>query len=116
MKVAVDLPNTSMGRDVAESMARGDASQMSFAFTPRPGGESTTTRSENGVDVMEITISDVDLYDVSIVTYPAYQDTSVGLRSVGLTDGQRRVIRLAEVRSKLRALDARTTQTTGRDR
>lgn len=113
LKVDVDLPNTSTGRDVAESMARGDASQMSFAFLPRPGGESTTTRSENGVDVMEITISDVDLFDVSIVTYPAYKDTSVGLRSGGLTDGQRRVIRLAEVRSKLRALENSRTQPTG---
>jgi len=59
---------------------RGDVSQMSFAFIPRRGGEKTTTRAEGDAQVSEIEITDVDLFDVAPVTYPAYQDTEVALR------------------------------------
>lgn len=107
LRVAIDLPDTTMGRDVAESMARGDATQMSFAFLPRAAGEATTTRRVGDLEVVEIEIRDVDLFDVSIVTYPAYRDTSVSLRSGGMTDRQAKAVRVAEVRSKLRALEAK---------
>lgn len=111
LRVSIDLPDTGMGRDVAESLARGDASQMSFAFLPREGGEVTTTRRADGLEVVEVEIRDVDLYDVAIVTYPAYRDTSVELvqRSVGgRTPREAKALRVAEVRSRFRALEARS--------
>jgi phage head maturation protease len=46
---------------------------MSFAFTVAPDGD---TRSE-GLR----TLTDLDLYEVSVVTWPAYDATSVGMRS-----------------------------------
>lgn len=56
-------------------MARGDMDQMSFGFFTR----SDSWRTENGQDVREL--HDVDLFDVSVVTFPAYPATEVGLRS-----------------------------------
>ena len=74
----VDLPDTSTGRDMAESLRRGDVSQCSFAFTVDGGGDSWHFTDE-GPD--ERTLTSVTLYDASPVTNPAYTDTSVALRS-----------------------------------
>lgn len=75
------LPDTSVAEDIAENIRVGNISNCSFAFTPRDGGETVTTRTEGGVTVQEIEITDVDLYDVSVVTYPAYQSTDVSVRA-----------------------------------
>ena len=56
-------------------MRRQDLSQCSFAFATVSDKWST----RDGKDYRELI--DTDLYDVSIVTYPAYLDTSVALRS-----------------------------------
>lgn len=74
----IDPPDTSYAQDLMVSMERGDITQMSFAFSVR---QETWERAAapNGMDVR--TLTDVDLYDVSAVTYPAYPDTDVALRS-----------------------------------
>ena len=69
-------PDTSVGRDIVESIRRGDVSQMSFAFaTVKDQWEF----DQDGPDTR--TLIDVDLFDVSAVTYPAYPDTSIAVRS-----------------------------------
>lgn len=74
--VEADLADTSVGRDVQISLARGDLSQMSFGFIVR--GEEW--KSKDGVDIR--TITDVDLFDVSVVSMPAYASTDASLRSI----------------------------------
>lgn len=106
LKVVIDLPDTTVGRDLIVSMGRGDVSQMSFAFIPRKGGEVVTSRAEGPIEVTEVQIKDVDLYDVSIVTYPAYKEASVALRG-GLTAAEGRACRMAEVRSRLAEVESR---------
>jgi HK97 family phage prohead protease len=59
--------------ELASALSRGDVDKMSFAFTVAPGGD---TREE-GLR----TLTDLDLYEVSVVNLPAYDATSVGLRS-----------------------------------
>lgn len=59
-------------------MKRGDLSEMSFAFSIPEGGQDWT-RAADGMDVREI--RDVMLHDVSIVATPAYDGTSIALRS-----------------------------------
>jgi phage head maturation protease len=56
-------------------MSRGDITQCSFSFDV--GDDRVGYR--NGVLLREI-LSFKRLYDVSIVTYPAYPETTVGLR------------------------------------
>ncbi len=76
LKVRIKPPDTTAGRDIVESMRRGDVDQMSFAF-------SVVADSWQNIDGEEVrTITDVDLHDVSIVTYPAYPDTAVAVRSL----------------------------------
>ena len=83
-----DLPNTTTADDTLELIKRGDIDGMSFAF------EDDWEDSENGVSYermrdeetgkKEIWVRHVKritaLYDVSIVTHPAYEQTTVATR------------------------------------
>lgn len=75
-------PDTTAGRDVVESVRRGDLDGMSFAF--RTLKDSWDYEKKPPLR----TLLDVDLYDVSVVTYPAYPDTSVALRSLARHEGR----------------------------
>lgn len=76
----VDLPDTQAARDLATSIERGDVSQSSFAFRVAPNGDSWD-ENEDGVIIRTIT-KFARLYDVSPVTYPAYPDATIGMRSL----------------------------------
>lgn len=93
-------PDTQTIRDlVLTPIRRGDVSGMSFAFIPRPGperveraegktvittpGDRRTIRVEGVRTVEERELLDLDLLDVSPVTYPAYEQTDVALRARG---------------------------------
>jgi HK97 family phage prohead protease len=75
------LPDTQAARDLALSIKRGDVSQSSFAFSIAPGGDDWTEDPETGGYVR--TVKKVGrLFDVSPVTYPAYPDATIGMRSL----------------------------------
>jgi HK97 family phage prohead protease len=63
-------------RAIVPKMKRGDLDKMSFAFMPE-----VQSWDDSG-DMPLRTIRQASLFDVSIVTYPAYQDTDIGLRSL----------------------------------
>ena len=82
-----DLPHTNNANDTLELIKRGDINGMSFAF------EDDWEDSENGVsyektneieDGKEVWLRHVKkitgLYDVAIVTHPAYEQTTVATR------------------------------------
>lgn len=70
------LPDTVTGRDVATLLRRGDVSGMSFAF------EVLAEKWGDRPDGMWLrTITKIRMYDVSIVTYPAYEETDAAMRS-----------------------------------
>lgn len=74
------LPDSQAGRDVAEAIKRGDLDSCSFGFRVLEdswGLEGDTPTRE---------LRDVELYEVSIVAFPAYEaGTSVDLRSISLS-------------------------------
>ena len=77
MEATLD-PKNPRAAELASALERGDVDKMSFAFTVAPDGD---TRSE-GLR----TLTDLDLYEVSVVTWPAYDATSVGMRSADKED------------------------------
>lgn len=91
---------------VLAPMRRGDLSQSSFAFRVRPGGERVTIREEDGVLIEERELIDLDLYDVSPVTYPAYAETDCALRSIA-EDRERRLCARRPGEAARRAMAAR---------
>ena len=62
-------------RVLVPKMKRGDLDKMSFAFIP------TRQKWDDEEKMPRRTITQAELYDVSIVTTPAYDGTSIGLRS-----------------------------------
>ena len=72
--VEIRPPGTSWANDLMESMRRGDVNQMSFGFYVRQD----EWIEEDGLLVR--VLRDVDLFDVSVVTYPAYPQTSAEAR------------------------------------
>ena len=82
----IDGPDTSWTRDLHTSVERGDISQCSFAFEVE--AEEWARREWDGHMLDERTLKEVRLYDISIVTYPAYEGTSVSARSAGGKAGE----------------------------
>jgi HK97 family phage prohead protease len=76
LKIDIAPPDTQFARDLMTSIDRGDIDQMSFGF--RTVADRWETVS--GEEVR--TLMEVKLFDVSAVTFPAYPDTEVGLRSL----------------------------------
>ena len=81
------LPRTNNANDTLELMRRGDITGMSFAFSDNPHDRESVTyeqTNERSADGKEIWLRRVrkatGLYDVAIVTHPAYEQTSVVTR------------------------------------
>jgi uncharacterized protein len=77
LRVEIDLPDTSTGRDVAYDIDRGDMDGMSFAFVV--GSDKWDYDSDPIIRTIE-RVS--ELYDVGPVAFPAYTDTSIAMRSL----------------------------------
>lgn len=75
LRYEIDLPDTTIGRDVRELVQRGDITGSSFAF------RCNEWEDERRDDVMIRTIQSVELVDVGPVTFPAYEGTYVESRS-----------------------------------
>lgn len=76
-----DMPNSSLGDQILESIHRGDISTCSFAFSlPNNDTCETWERTDDGIIR---TIHEIgQLYDCAIVTSAAYPATSVSARSL----------------------------------
>lgn len=86
LKVEIDPPDTQDARDLIKKMQRGDIDQMSFAFTMEGGVQ---TWDETG-DMPLRTIEKIGaLWDVSVVTFPAYPDTEAAARSLAAVRKER---------------------------
>ena len=82
-----DLPHTNNANDALELIKRGDIDGMSFAFeddyedTEHGVSYERTNDTEDGKEVWLRHVKRITgLYDVAIVTHPAYEQTSVGMR------------------------------------
>ena len=108
--IDADLGGTEIGRELYEEIKGGYIDRMSFGFTVR--GDEWSDRMEDGVEIRTRRITDIGkLYDVSAVSIPANDSTSISVRS--LVDGeieklkaerleQERLGRLEERRKALR--------------
>lgn len=75
LKAEIDLPNTTVAKDVTELIERGDLTGMSIGFRTI----SDRWHIEDEQEVRELV--EIELRDVSVVTFPAYPDTDVAVRS-----------------------------------
>lgn len=76
LKFEIDPPQNSMGDYWVEAVRRGDVDQMSFTFrTIKDKWIYSDTEEPDQRELIE-----VQLYDISPVTFPAYESTEVGMR------------------------------------
>lgn len=76
LRVEIDIPDTADGRDLWTLVERGDISGMSFGFR-------VTKQSWDETGDMPVrTVLEVELYEVSACAFPAYDDTTLGVRSL----------------------------------
>ena len=71
------LPDTTHGRDLAILVDRGDVAGCSFGFKVPDGGD----RWEQRGAALVRELIDVELVEITLTSDPAYQDTTVAMRS-----------------------------------
>jgi HK97 family phage major capsid protein/HK97 family phage prohead protease len=80
LRVEIDLPEgVSYADDLRQLVRSGVVNQMSFGFLVPPGGD-TWDKDEYGNALR--TLNSIDLHEVSVVSIPAYPDTTVALRGL----------------------------------
>jgi HK97 family phage prohead protease len=77
-----DFPYTTLGNDVAESISRQNLAGCSFGFVCN---DDFWVSTQDGM--MLRTLLDVELFEVTMTSCPAYEATSVALRSKMFPDG-----------------------------
>lgn len=76
LKVEIDVPDTADGRDLMTLVERGDVGGMSFGFRV------TKQHWDESGDMPVRTIQEVELFEVSAVAFPAYEDTTLAKRTL----------------------------------
>jgi uncharacterized protein len=83
LRFSNDLPDTQVARDLQVSMDRGDIDQCSFGFTVRKQTWIDEKDPATGQMASIRQINEIErLFDVSVVTYPAYPQTTADNRSL----------------------------------
>ncbi|RIO25441.1 HK97 family phage prohead protease [Staphylococcus saprophyticus] len=105
------LPNTSYSKDLYENIRLGNINQCSFGFILSEDDGDSFEKREDGL--FKRTIRKIkSLFDVSIVTYPAYNDTDVApaLRSIeAIKESEQEEVRKAQ-QEEQRKLDLAKVQ------
>lgn len=106
LKVTADLSGTDLGRQLYQEIKGGYTDKMSFGFTVAEDQRVSTVDHENNVETVTRTITKIKkLYDVSAVSIPANDGTSISARRTA--DGvieQLKAERLERAKNKLKLL------------
>lgn len=106
--IEADLGGTELGRQLYEEIRGGYTNKMSFGFTV-DGEEITDREQPDGSVITERRITSVrKLYDVSAVSLPANDATSISVRS--LTDGEIKRIQAERLEAEKVELERRRTE------
>jgi HK97 family phage prohead protease len=85
LRIDVTTPDTQWARDLVTSIRRRDVTGMSFGFRVREQGDIWTQIGDGPV---RRELVDLMLYDAGPVTFPAYPQTTAGVRARALAEGQ----------------------------
>lgn len=97
-------PNRSYAKDLEDAIISGDVSQSSFAFTVKE--EQWVYASNPGDKDLRKIVKFDQIFDVSPVTFPAYEDTDVAKRSREANKPKDEVVDLSDLTAKILILKA----------
>ena len=102
LKITADLGGTDIGKQLYEEIKGGYTDQMSFGFIVGLDERTSTEDHENGKTTVLRRIKKISkLYDVSAVSIPANNQTSISARS--LSDGLIAEVKAERLRAQKRA-------------
>jgi HK97 family phage prohead protease len=94
LRYEITPPETTMAKDLMVSIKRGDVSQSSFGFNI----VAQLVEYDKKQDLVSRTLTEVQLWDVSPVTYPASPQTEVSVRGIaGSSEGSEETIEVSGV-------------------
>jgi hypothetical protein len=85
--IKADLGGTELGRGLYEEIRGGYTDKMSFGFIVNRDEELRTDAEDGRVDILRTITGISKLFDVSAVSIPANNGTSIGATTRGLIDG-----------------------------
>jgi HK97 family phage prohead protease len=85
LRVEIDLPDTTTGRDMLEEVRSGLVAGMSFGFRVK---KDTWEEPDDEAAPYLRTLEDVELFEVSAVGRPAYPDTTIAARGLEVARAQ----------------------------
>lgn len=98
----LDVPNTTMGNDLLENIRLGNITQCSFRF--RYANEEGAYKDEKIDDVWYRNVYKIgELFDLSAVTYPAYDDTYVNARMQERSKMEDKLKETEEIQNEVRS-------------
>jgi len=102
VKYVFEAPDTALGDEALSGVRRGDIRASSFAFTIAEGGDKWEKQPD---ETYLRTITKFDkIYDFSLVYRPAYQDTTVAVRSLVEVKTSEASKKIADLEEELRKL------------
>ena len=100
LRMEADLdPANPKAQEFASAIRRGDMTKMSFSFSIAPGGE----MRDGGLRML----TDIDVHEVSGVTWPAYASTDLSMRSQQEIDDEAAAKAALELRHRIAKQKAR---------
>lgn len=98
----LDIPNTTMGNDLLENIRLGNITQCSFGF--KYANEEGAYKDEKIDDVWYRNVYKIgQLFDLSAVTYPAYDDTYVNARMQERSKMEDKLKETEEIQTEVRS-------------
>lgn len=96
--------NDKAAMDVYARIQRGDVNACSFGFIPLK--ETVENRDDGSV---KFVVEEVDLIEVSAVTFPAYKDTSIAARQKDLEVHEKRALEARKLQVRERLTNGKTS-------
>mgnify|MGYP000900572247 CR=1 FL=1 len=102
LRTEIEMPETTLGRDLKVLIERGDISQMSFGFYIEKEEKRGIVNEKPWYEIQQ-----VRLFDVSPVTFPAYEQTSIEVKRC-LEEREKHIRNLEQL--EIAKLELRTRQ------
>lgn len=108
--IEADLGGTELGRGLYEEIRGGYTTKMSFGFTVNQDEEEKSKSEDGRVEILRTITGISKLYDVSAVSLPANDGTSIGVSTRSQINGAIDAIRAERLEAERVELERRRTE------
>lgn len=112
--IRANLGGTEIGRNLYEEIAGGYTDKMSFGFTVNNDEQARSEAEDGRVDVLRTITGIAKLYDVSAVSIPANDGTSIGVSTRSEIDGVIEEVRAERLEAERIKLERKRAETRAR--